>query len=201
MAPRSNPLPRNIRRSADRPAVRGREPSDRLVDLAELGVLTRRNTIPGTKGRQAVDRAVYLRRRSAEPELTAREAAGHRVSGTRTRAATFFTTDPPRWITISDPTVSVRDVHRAGRYMGDVGALIGDLRRAAGSPGEQARIKRRWEATMRRRAPIAGHPVLADADAAIVLADVMRGDEDSALVFDSGRSRPGRRRRSTRRAR
>ncbi|MDA8313067.1 MAG: hypothetical protein M0Z46_21115 [Actinomycetota bacterium] len=82
-----------------------------------------------------------------------------------------------------------------------MGALLADLSRASGRPSEIARVKRAWGARMRRRAPIAGYRVLATADAAIALADELRGDEDESLKFDSGRSRPGRRRRSTRRAR
>jgi hypothetical protein len=162
-------------------------------------LLTRRNTTPGTSGRKAVDRATYLRRRAGEPELSAREALSHRVVGSRTRTATFFTSAPePRRITVSDESVSLRDVRRSGAYMGEVGALLHDLKRAAGRPAEVARVTRDWEARMRRRAPIAGRPVLADAGAAIALADELRGDEDEALRFDSGRSRPGRRRRSAR---
>ena len=195
-------LPRSLRRAAARrlPA-RGRPPSPTVQAAADAGLLTRANTAPGTAGRRAVDRATYRRRRSAEPELSAREAAGHRVAGTRTRVATFFTDGPPRLITISDPSVTLRDVRRAGAYMGDVGALLADLSRASGRPSEIARVKRAWGARMRRRAPIAGYRVLATADAAIALADELRGDEDESLKFDSGRSRPGRRRRSTRRAR
>ncbi len=196
-------VPRSLRRAAARrlPA-RGRPPSPAVQAAADAGLLTRSNTAAGTAGRRAVDRATYLRRRAAEPELSAREAAGHRVAGSRTRAATFFTSEPePRRVIVSDSSVTLRDVHRAARYMGELGALIGDLRRADGNPREQARLKGAWEARMRRRAPIAGYPVLADADAALLLAEQLRGDEEHALIFDSGRSGPGRRRRSTRRAR
>ena len=200
MPPSTSPLSRSLRRSAARPAgPRGRAPSPRLQAAADTGLLTRSNTKPRSAGRQAVDRAEYLRRRAAEPELSAREAAGHRVAGSRERTGTFFTSDPgPRWVTITGPALSLRDVQRAARYMGDVGALIADLRR---DPAHAARTKARWEARMRRRAPIGGLPLLADADAAILLADALRQEGDAAIVFDSGRSRPGRRRRSTRRAR
>jgi hypothetical protein len=195
--PRS-PLPRSLRRAAARRGA----PSPMVREAAAAGVLTRGNTRPGSAGRRAVDRATYLRRRAAEPDLTAREALGHRVAGSRTRTATFFISTPaPRRITVAGEAVTLRDVQRAGRYMGGVGALLAQLALAAGRPAEVARIKRSWEARMRRRAPIAGHPVLADADAAILLADELRNEGDAGLVFDSGRSRPGRRRRSTRRAR
>lgn len=196
-------VPRNLRRSANRGAgPQGKAPSPRLLAAADAGVLTRRNTISGSAGRKAVDRSVYTRRRSVEPDLSAREALGHRVAGSRPRKATFFTTDPPRRITVSDSTVTLRDVHRAGHYIKtNVGGLLRDLARASGNAARVARVKRSWERRMRARAPIAGLPVLADADAAIALAEQLREEGSDAITFDSGRSRPGRRRRSTARRR
>ena len=185
-------VPRSLRRAANRGAgPRRRLPAQRLLDAAELGLLTRANTKPGTAGRRAVDHVTYLRRRSAEPTLPPREAAGHRVAGSGARAVTFYTSDPARRITLQGEGVTVRDVKRGGAYLHSVRELIAELRR---HPGEARRIKRRWESRIRRRAPIGGYPLLATADAAIALADQDRQSGEEP-VFDSGRSRPGRRRR------
>ena len=185
-------FPRSLRRAANRGAgPRHRLPAQRLLDAADVGLLTRANTRAGTAGRRAVDRVTYLRRRAAEPTLPPREAAGHRVAGSGARVVTFYTADPPRRITLQGEGVTLRDVKRGGAYLHSVRELITELRR---HPGEAHRIKRRWESRIRRRAPIAGYSFLATATAAIALADQDRetGEEP---VFDSGRSRPGRRRR------
>lgn len=190
MAP--SELPRSLRRAASRGAgPRDRQPPQRLLDAANLGLLTRHNTVPGTAGRRAVDRATYLRRRTAEPTLSPREAAGHRVAGSRPRVATFYTTDPPRRITLEGEDLTRRDVKRAGSYLHSVRTLIAELRR---HPEQAEKLRRRWESKVRRRAPIAGYPLLATATAAIALADQDRQSGEDP-VFDSGRSRPGRRRR------
>jgi hypothetical protein len=154
-------------------------------------LLTRNNTVPGTAGRRAVDRGAYLRRRAAGTTLPAREALGHRVTGSRPKVVTFYTTDPARRITLEGGGITQRDVRRGGAYLYSVRTLIGDLRR---HPRDAAHLKREWERRAARRAPIATYPFLATADAAIALADQDRqsGEEPT---FDSGRSRPGRRRR------
>ncbi len=186
-------LPRSLRRAAGRAG----KPSQRLVDAAKLGILSRSNTQAGTAGRRSVDRAIYLRRRAAEPTLSPREATGHRVAGSRPRVATFYTDDPPRRITLEGEDLTRRDVQRAGSYLHSVRTLINELRR---HPEQAERIKRRWESRVRRRAPIAGHLLLATATAAIALADQERQSGEDPL-FDSGRSRPGRRRRRQQRRR
>lgn len=90
--------------------------------------------------------------------------------------------------------VSLRDVHRAARYMGEVGALLDDLRKASGDTARTARVKRDFHRRISRRAPIAGLPMLADIDALVALAAVVQAT-GTPIIFDSGRSRPGRRRR------
>lgn len=186
-------LPRSLRRLARARATRRRSPNPgtRLYDAAETGLLTRSNTAPGTRGRQAVDAALYRSRRTREPTLPAREAAGHEVPGSREKTVTFYTDDPPRRITLGGEGITQRDVRRGGAYLYSVRELIAELRRF---PGAADRLKGEWERRWRVRAPIAGYPLLATADAAVALADQDRqtGEEP---VFDSGRSRPGRRRR------
>ena len=183
--------PADLSRSLRRAANRAGKPSQRLLDAAEIGLLTRGNTEPSTAGRRAVDRVTYVRRREAEPTLSPREAAGHRVAGSRPRVVTFYTTEPARRVTIEGETLTRRDVQRAGSYLHSVRTLIAELRR---DPQQAERTKRRWESRVRRRAPIAGYPLLATATAAIALADQDRQSGEDP-VFDSGRSRPGRRRR------
>lgn len=188
-------IPLSLRRAANRPAgPRGSAPSQRLRDAADAGLLTRSNTQSGTAGRRAVDRSMYLRRRAAEPDISAREALGHRPAGAPARKTTFYTTDPPRMVTAEG--VNLRDVHRGSEYMRATNALLIDLKRASGDPARVARVKRDFARRWRRRAPIAGHPFLADADAVVALAELVRTG-DVPIVFDSGRSRPGRRRRTT----
>lgn len=186
-------LPRSLQRLANSRATRRRPPHSgtRLYDAAETGLLTRSNTKPGTRGRQAVDAAFYRARKATEPTLSAREALGHRVAGSRSKAVTFYTDHPPRRITLEGEGITQREVRRGGAYLHSVRELIAELRRF---PGAADTLKREWERRWRSRAPIAGYPFLAAADAAAALADQDRqtGEEP---IFDSGRSRPGRRRR------
>lgn len=184
---------RALRRAANRRALHGRppRPGTRLYDAADVGLLTRSNTKKGTRGRQAVEAVEYRRRRSAEPTLPAREALSHTVAGSRELVVTFYTTAPPRRITLQGEGITRRDVRRGGAYLHSVRALISDLHR---DPGHAVEIKRGWERTWRSRAPIAGFPFLATADTAIALAEQDRQTGEEPL-FDSGRSRPGRRRR------
>lgn len=186
-------VPRSLRRLASARATRRHppRPGTRLFDAAEVGILTRANTRPGTRGRQAVDAASYRARRSREPTLPAREAAGHEVAGSREKTVTFYTVDPPRRITLRGEGITRRDVRRGGGYLHSVRELIGDLRTY---PGAADALKRDWERRWRNRAPIAGYPLLTTADAAVALADQDRQAGEEPL-FDSGRSKPGRRRR------
>jgi hypothetical protein len=115
---------------------------------------------------------------------------GHRVAGTRPRIASFYADNPPRFVIVEG--VSLREIQRAGRYMGSVGALV-DAHRRGGS--DWAQVARAFERRFRRWAPIAGLNLLANAEAVVALAEAQRAAEQE-IVFDSGRSRPGRRRRA-----
>jgi hypothetical protein len=191
MAERPN-LSRSLRRDADRKAVPRKPPADDspLVQAARAGLLTTSNTNRGTRGRQAVDRVTSLRREAARPDLSAREALGHQVAGTRPRVASFYAANPPRFVVVEG--VSLRDIQRAGRYMGSVGALLDAHGRGASDWAEMARA---FEARFRRWAPIADLYLLADAHAVVALAEAQRAAERE-VIFDSGRFRPGRRRRA-----
>ena len=186
-------VPRSLRRLASARATRRRapDPGTRLFDAADAGILTRANTRPGTRGRQAVDAVSYRARKSTEPDLTAREALGHRVAGSRAKTVTFYTDTPPRRVTLEGEGITRQDVRRGGGYLYSVRELIAELRRF---PGAADTLEREWERRWRNRAPIAGYPFLATADAAIALADQDRQTGEDP-IFDSGRSSPGRRRR------
>lgn len=123
-----DPLPRSLRRAADRPAVRrGKRPNQRLIDAANAGILTRSNTRSGTAGRRAVDAVTYDRRqerarvaarRRGEPAPSARAAAGHSYRGAR-----FF--GVPTTSGLADIAVtSRREASRVGLYLHDVGDLV-----------------------------------------------------------------------------
>jgi hypothetical protein len=114
---------------------------------------------------------------------------GHRVAGTRPRIASFYADNPPRFVIVEDG-ISVRDVQRAGRYMSATGVLV-DAHRRGGEDWAQA--SRAFERRVRRFSPIGGLTLLADPDAVVALAERQRAEEQE-IVFDSGRSRPGRRR-------
>jgi hypothetical protein len=185
-------LPRSLPRAANRPAIPRKPPQDDspLVQAAWSGTLTKDNTKRGTRGRQAVDRVTFLKRKAAHPDLSTREALGHRVAGSRPRVASFYADNPPRFVIVEG--ISMRDIQRAGRYMGSVGALV-DAHRRGGS--EWSQVASAFERRFRRWAPIAGLNLLANPDAVVVLAERQRAEEQE-IIFDSGRSRPGRRRRA-----
>ena len=117
--PRPDPLPRALRRQADEPAVARLQPPDALIAQARRGLLTRRNTLPHTKGRQAVDAVAYRSRaRRTSPEETVRERLGHAPAPTVTWSEVPTTTGL-REIT----TETRRQSSRVGLYSEDVRLL------------------------------------------------------------------------------
>ena len=160
-----------------------------LHDRARRGELTEANTLRKTPERRAVNHVKYERRLSAHPNLSAREASGHTVAGSRPKVASFYT-DPPGFVTLEGVTGS--EMRRAGIYMASVRDLVENSRR--GGPEWQA-VATAFERRFRRWAPIAGYKLLADADAVVAVAEQERA-ADTEVTFDSGRSRPGRRRRT-----
>jgi hypothetical protein len=128
-------LPRSLRRAAARPAgPRGRRPSDRLVEAARLGILTRTNTAPATAGRRAVDAVVYDRRLAAAERRarergraapSARQAAGHDVRRRRISALV-----EGAGLVVID--VGLSDSRKIGRHLDLAGALAdGQITRTA----------------------------------------------------------------------
>lgn len=167
-----------------------REVDSVLVDRARRGELTRANTEKGTPERRAVDRASYLKRRSSRPGLSAREALGHEVGATRPKVASFYAANPAQMMTVEG--VSGNDMRRAGYYMLAVGQLVNAKQRGGADWAESAAAFRARFSPWR---PIAGRSLLTDPLAVVALAEQERA-ADTEVVFDSGRSRPGRRRRT-----
>ena len=175
MAVAQSDLPPNLRRAANRKSERGRSSSERLAAAAEVGILTRGNTRPGTTGRQAVDRVTYRRRKQKHPDLTARQALGHAKATDRPPKISLLVDDPPRQIILEG--LSRADLSRAARYDNAVSQLAnGRLARAS--------FKRRFS-TWR---PIAGYTLLADPDAVLALLEQLRAEDREPFILDSGRT-------------
>jgi hypothetical protein len=92
---------------------------------------------------------------------------------------TFPVDDPPRLVTVR---VDYRTAQRAGRF----NALGRTLREARITPEEYVRRARRYQ-------PIGGYQPLADPSAVLALYVASTTDE---WIFESGRQRPRRTRRS-----
>jgi hypothetical protein len=152
-----------------------REIDPGLLARARRRELTRANTALGTPERQAVDRITYLRRRTAHPELTARQALAHASRGDVLPRIGFMVDDPPRWI---EPQVSRRDAQRAGRYM----ALVGRLANREIGPDTFRRRVHSW-----RPLP-GGLRFLADPDAVLAFIEVRRAADVELFVYESGRA-------------
>jgi len=166
-----------------------------LLARARRGQLTRRSA-RSAEERRAVYRVQYLRRRAAAPDVSARTALGHYGPLERPRVASFFANTPegPRLVTVEH--VSASELRRAGRYMRACQGLArGTYRNPAGVPLTGAEADRHFRGRFLRWQPIAAMTVVSDPAAVKALVVVSRevGDE---VIFDSGRSRPGRRRRT-----
>ena len=182
-------IARGLRSAGNRKGAYRKPPGDdsKLVQAALRGEITAGDFDSGTKGYQAVGRAGYLRSRAKRPELSAREATGHRVSGSRPTVTSFFTDLPPRLITLEG--VRRIDVQRGGKYMAAVKNL-GEARKS----GNSKAVAEDFERRIARWRPIAGYPLLSDPEAVLAVAERV-ATEDAEVIFDSGRSRPTRRRR------
>ncbi|MGA2806303.1 MAG: hypothetical protein ABSF89_18300 [Acidimicrobiales bacterium] len=140
--PRPDPLPRALRRRADRPAVPRSQPPDALIAQARAGIITRRNTRPGTRGRQAADAVVYRSRaRRTSPEETVRARLGHAPAPEVVWSAVTTTSG-----VIEVLTTTRRESSRVGAYSHDVGLLLdGDL--------EPTHFERKWRRRRRDMGP------------------------------------------------
>ncbi len=166
-----------------------------LLARARRGELTR-STARTAEERRAVYRAKYLDRRAAAADLPAREALGHYGPLDRPRVATFFaqSAEGARLVTVEN--VSAADLRRAGRYMRACQGLArGTYRTPAGVTLTGSAADRHFRRRFSRWEPIAGLRAVSDPDTVKALVVVNR-EIGTEVVFDSGRSRPGRRRRT-----
>lgn len=137
-----------------------------------------------------------MQRRAAAPDLPAREALGHYAPPERSRVATIFAQTPEGARLVTVEHVSADDLRRAGRYMRACQGLArGTYRTTTGVHLSGADADRHFRRRFSRWRPIAGMSVVSDPTTvkALVLVNRETGVE---VVFDSGRSRPGRRRRT-----
>ena len=171
-APKPDPLPRDLRRQANRPAVARRQPPDALIAQARRGVLTRSNTRPGTRGRQAADAAMYRARAADRAEgETARQRLGV-VKSTRSMPALFG--DPPRWVDLDN--LSRAEARRVGRY----NAMVRQLAEGKLSPAAFRRRVSSWR-------PFRGEHFLSDPGAALALLEVRRAGDEELFYYERGR--------------
>lgn len=163
---------RSLRRAANRPAIPGRRPPDRLLGAARSGQLSRSDTTPGTRGRQAVDRATYERRRLGRPFETSRQATGHESAADREqRRMSVLLDDPPRYVELAG--LGRLDRSRVARYA----SLTGALAQGQISPAAFRRRVSRW-------APIAGHQFSADPAAVLALLEQRRAAGLDSFVYE-----------------
>lgn len=175
---------------AHRPVASG------LLARARRGELTRRSA-RSPEERRAAYRVQYLARRAAAPDISAREALGHYGPLERPRVATFFADtldEGGRLVTLEG--VSAADQRRAGRYMRAAQGLArGAYRTPSGVWLTGANADRHFARRFARWQPIAGMRVVSN-PATVKALVVMSREAGEEIAFDSGRSRPGRRRRT-----
>lgn len=175
--------------------ARGEPVDPGLLACARRGELTRRSARTAAE-RRAVYRAQYLARRAGAPDVPAREALGHYRPLERPRVATFFAQTPEGARLVTLEGVSAADLRRAGRYMRACQGLArGTYRTPTGEPLTGAAADRHFRGRFARWRPIAGMMVVSDPGTVKALVVVNR-ESGTEVVFDSGRSRPGRRRRT-----
>ena len=171
-SPKPDRLPRELGRKANRAATPRKRPPDDLVAAARRGLLTRSNTKPGTKGRQAADQVTY-RSRVAERALgeTARQRLGV-VPTERSMPAMFD--DPPRWEELD--RLTRLEARRLGRYW----HLVRELAPGRLSPLTFQRRVLSWQ-------PLRGERLLADPTAVLALLEVRRAGDQELFFYERGR--------------
>ena len=163
-----------------------REHDPELLRRARKGELTRANTEPGSPERSAVDRVVYERRRAHHPELTTRQALGHKGRLDVLPVVSFFAELGAGAALLEDVTVSRRDARRVGRYL----SLVGLLTEGRLAPAAFAARVRSWRPVEILDPPGLRGQVrfLSDPAPVLALAEVERGEERESWI-DSGRRR------------
>ena len=171
-------LPRGLRATANRRGRRGQAPSPTLREAAAAGVLTRGNTRPGTRGRQAVDAQIYAARQAAGARKglgRGRASAGHEAPGGRARALSTLLDSPPRWTVLDNVTRG--EARRLARYDAMMSNLVqGDL-----SPRAFQRRVGAWR-------PIRGERFLADPAAVMAILDMRRQAGEVVFIYEGRRS-------------
>lgn len=168
-------LSAQLRRAAERPALRGTGPSERLILAAKEGLITRHNTREGSRGRQAVDRITYLKRKKARPSLSPSEASGHERPEVRARRAISVLLDrPDPFVILEAPTR--REASRAGRYAD----LVGKLGAHRISPNTFERMVSAWQ-------PIRDERFLSDPNRVLAVMEARRAGEAEPFVYEPGR--------------
>ena len=163
---------RSLRRAANRPALRGRRPSDSLVSNAHAGVLNRDNTKPGTRGRQAVYRAEAERRQLSHPFESPRKALGHEsVAEREARRMSLLLDAPPLYAELG--ALGRRDRSRVARY----DALVSNLAQGRITAAAFRRRVSRW-------APIGDQRFLADPAAVLALLEQRRAAGLDTFLYE-----------------
>jgi len=167
-SPKPDPLPRALRRKANGEATPRKRPPDDLIAAAQLGLLTRSNTKPHTRGRQAVDAVTYRARAADRAEgETARERLGV-VKSTRSMPAMLDS--PPRWVDLDN--LSRAEARRVARFS----SLTGQLAEGKLSPAAFRRRVSSWR-------PFRGEHFLSDPDAALALLEARRTSDEELFYY------------------
>jgi hypothetical protein len=149
-----------------------RQPPDGLISAAKRGELRRSNTMPGTKGRQAVDAVVY-RQRAADRAVG--ETARQRLGVVRTgREMSVLFDGPPRFEVVSDVTRA--EARRLARY----DSLLGQLAGGTLSPTAFDRRVSSWR-------PFRGEHFLSEPDAALAILELRRAGDEPIFHYERGR--------------
>lgn len=166
-----------LRRLGSKTARHDKEPSIRLIDAASTGLITRKNTSPGTTGRQAVYHAEYLARQKRRPlGATASEAGGHPNRAIIEHSHISLLIAGPTPYVIMEQ-VSRRERVRIARY----NSYLGQLAEGKISP-------RAFEHRISSWRPIRGQKFLANPDLALAVLEQRRTSDEELFIYESGRA-------------
>ncbi len=149
-------------------------PAD-LIEQARRGEFTRRTAITPEE-RSAAYRVEHERQLARRrPGETIRQALGHPASSSTLPLISAFLDDPPRFAVLDN--VTRRDAARVGKYEN----LVRQLRDGKITGDAFRRRVSRWRT-------VAGHRLLADPEAVLVLLDTLRAEDRELFVYESGRA-------------